>query len=304
MDNKYSTNFRSSKDPILVILLLVVTVFFGVVFGSLIQDVFLRIFYDSSVSEVVSSRDTLSLIIVYGISSVCSFIIAPVLFAKFWVKLNFKELFIGKVNPKLMLLTIILVILVIPFNEFVIKWNVNIELPAFLSEIETQLKTWEARASDTTNILLDFKSPWVLLLVIAVVGFIPAVGEEFLFRGMIQRIVLKKSKNVGVSIFLVAVLFSAIHGQFYGFFPRLMLGLLLGLIYYWSGNLLYSIVFHFLNNSLVVTYFYLQNINVIKADTMGDHSLSYLTVIFSFMVTFISLLYFRRISVKGIINFN
>jgi membrane protease YdiL (CAAX protease family) len=228
------------------------------------------------------------------------FIIAPILFAKFWMKLNFKTLVQTQVNPKLILLSIVLVIIIVPFNNFLLEWNSNIQLPLFLSDVETQIKLWEAKTTELTKVFLDFKSFPMLLLVIFVIGLIPAVGEELLFRGLIQTTVLRKAKNPYLGILLVAILFSAIHFQFYGFFPRLMLGLLLGLVYYWSGNLIYSIVFHFFNNSLTVLFFYLYNIGVIEANIMDDHTLPYLTVIFSFMVTLVSLLYFRRLSIKEI----
>jgi len=292
-----SPDFRSSQNPFFVILLLAVTVFFGYMFGTLFLDLIFRSFLNNSVADIVFSKDSLGLLIVQGVTSIFAFIIAPGLFSIYWMKISFSDLFESRLNTRLILLTVVLLVIIVPFNSFLVEWNADIKMPDFLSAFEAQAKATELELEELVMSMLSFKSPLMLLLAIFVVGFVPAVGEEFLFRGLIQSAFLKSIRSPYLAIFLVAILFSAFHMQFYGFFPRLMLGLLLGLIYFWSGNLFYSILFHFLNNSLTVIFYYLYNIEVIGANIMDDHTLPYITVIFSFMVTFISLLYFRRITI-------
>lgn len=86
---------------------------------------------------------------------------------------------------------------------------------------------------------------------------IPAIVEELFFRGCLQQVLCNwLKKNHLIALFLVAVLFSAFHGQMSGFVPRVFLGLILGLVYYWSGNIFYSIVIHFLNNTLGILLYY------------------------------------------------
>lgn len=87
---------------------------------------------------------------------------------------------------------------------------------------------------------------------------IPAIVEEIFFRGCLQQVLCNwLKKNHWIALLLVAVLFSAFHGQLSGFVPRVFLGLILGLVYYWSGNIFYSIVIHFLNNTLgILLYFF------------------------------------------------
>ncbi len=94
----------------------------------------------------------------------------------------------------------------------------------------------------------------VNLLMIAI---LPAIGEEFFFRGILQRLFSEWFKNIHVAIFITAFIFSAIHFQFFGFFPRFLLGLYLGYLFYWSGNLWIPIVVHFINNALVVILAYI-----------------------------------------------
>ena len=91
---------------------------------------------------------------------------------------------------------------------------------------------------------------------IIVIALLPAMFEEMLFRGSLQPIMINISKNAVAGIIITSILFSALHGSYYGFLPRLALGLILGFIYYYSKNLWLSITFHFLNNALGITQMY------------------------------------------------
>jgi membrane protease YdiL (CAAX protease family) len=100
---------------------------------------------------------------------------------------------------------------------------------------------------------------------------IPALGEEFLFRGLIQKLFKDLSGNVHAGIILSAILFSAMHMQFYGFIPRFALGVMLGYMMYWSGSLWLPIIAHFINNFLaVITTWAAANGSLkINPDTIG-----------------------------------
>ena len=84
------------------------------------------------------------------------------------------------------------------------------------------------------------------------VAMIPAIGEELLFRGVLQKQLIKGLGNAHVAIILTAVIFSAFHLQFLGFFSRALLGMLFGYLYYWSKNMWYPILTHFTNNGLAL----------------------------------------------------
>lgn len=94
------------------------------------------------------------------------------------------------------------------------------------------------------------------LLTLLVIGLAPAIFEEVLFRGSMQNILIHWSKSPWIGIILTAIIFSAIHGSYFGFLPRIGLGIVLGLVYYFSKNLWLSITMHFLNNAAVVTQIY------------------------------------------------
>jgi len=89
-----------------------------------------------------------------------------------------------------------------------------------------------------------------------ILAIVPALFEEFFFRGCLQQVFVALTKNAFVGIFITSFIFSAIHLSFYGFLPRLFLGLMLGYIFYYSKNLWLSIIAHFLNNAFTVTVLY------------------------------------------------
>ena len=101
-----------------------------------------------------------------------------------------------------------------------------------------------------------------------VIALIPAVGEELTFRGVLQQ-GLTRRMNPHVAILLSSAIFSFIHFQFYGFLPRLFLGMLLGYMFYTSGALWTSMLMHFLNNGFAVVVYYLNNKGIIDVDV--DH---------------------------------
>ncbi len=137
-----------------------------------------------------------------------------------------------------------------PFAQLLYWLNRQLPLP-------DSLLTMEESATRLLETLMTMNSPWELLLNIIVVGVVPAIGEELLFRGIIQRRLQQLISPIA-AIWITAVLFSAIHLQFAGFFPRLLLGALLGYLFYWSRSLWLPIIAHFFFNAAQVTaqYFY------------------------------------------------
>ena len=101
--------------------------------------------------------------------------------------------------------------------------NRNIPLP---ENIEQWITKSEADAQRTINLLVSRHTIKDLILNIICIAGLAAVGEELLFRGMAQRLLTKMFKNHWAGIIVTAILFSAIHMQFYGFFPRFALGVL------------------------------------------------------------------------------
>ncbi|HMT74469.1 MAG TPA: CPBP family intramembrane metalloprotease [Chitinophagaceae bacterium] len=143
------------------------------------------------------------------------------------------------------------------FSTPLVGWlgelNKNIQFP---SGIESWMQEKENEAGETAKGLLSLRTPSDLLMNIFFIGVLAGVGEELLFRGVIQRILIRLFKNNWAGILVAAFVFSAVHFQFYGFVPRFLLGIFLGLIYWYSGSLWPSILAHTIYNSAQVILVY------------------------------------------------
>ena len=114
------------------------------------------------------------------------------------------------------------------------------------------MKASEESAAKQIEFMLKRNTVQDLLLNLVLVAVFAGVGEELFFRGVLQRLFIKLFKNPWAGILVTAFIFSAIHFQFYGFIPRFILGILLGLIYWYSGSLWPAIIAHFAYDAFAV----------------------------------------------------
>ena len=129
-------------------------------------------------------------------------------------------------------------------------------LPDFLSF----LKEIEAQTLLITEQFLLMDTPIDLLLMLGLIGFVAAIGEELLFRGVLQNLFQEWFVSPHIAIWLTAFLFSVIHLQYHAVLPRLVLGALIGYVYVNSGNLRSAMLLHFFYNStLVLLTFFIQH---------------------------------------------
>jgi len=161
-------------------------------------------------------------------------------------------------------LTLVIMIGSVLFNSLLIDWNAKIVLPEFLSELEQMMRSKEDELMALTKYLTDFENVGEFLMGVLVIGVLAGIGEEFLFRGVLQPKLHLFTGNAHVAIWLSAFIFSAIHFQFYGFFPRMMLGAVFGYLYLYSGSLIYPIIGHILNNTFTVILVYLNKLGKIE----------------------------------------
>jgi uncharacterized protein len=181
-------------------------------------------------------------------------------------------------------MVVLLVIVFMGVNSVFIEWNQNIHFPG---------DEWARRLEDMlakgTKFLTQFESIWDLVFVFVVIAILPAIGEEIVFRGMIQNDFYRATRNIHVAIWVSAILFSAIHIQFFGFIPRMLLGAMFGYLYYWSGNLWIAVVAHFVNNGFTVIGLYLFRKGIIDVDLESTTSTPWQGVVFSAICTVILL---------------
>lgn len=174
------------------------------------------------------------------------------------------------------------------FNSLFIYWNMHLDFPAFMSGFEQWAMAKEKEMMEITLYLTDFDGIGELLAGILVIGVLAGIGEEYLFRGILQPKLQIYTGSAHAGIWLAAIIFSAIHFQFYGFLPRLMLGALFGYLYYCSGSLIYPIIAHILNNALTVVAVYLNKIGVMEFDIEGGAELNWYYVVLGLVIFFVS----------------
>lgn len=139
-----------------------------------------------------------------------------------------------------------------PLMNLIGEWNMEMSFPGALKPLEEWMRSQEDIASALTARIVMVDTVDKLLLNLLVIAVLPGIAEEFFFRGAMQHIFSRVFGNVHVAIWVVGIIFSAIHLQFYGFFPRMILGVFLGYLLFWTGNIWVPIFVHFLNNASVV----------------------------------------------------
>ncbi len=171
-------------------------------------------------------------------------------------------------------LVLLIFLFTIPVTSLVEQWNSNISLPGSLEHIEKILRDLENSAIQSTQALTYDKSILNLTINILLVGFLTALAEELFFRGALQQFIEKWLVNIHLTVWIIAFIFSMLHFQFYGFFPRLLLGAVLGYLFVYSRNLWLPFLFHFANNSIVLVFIHLG-----KSDSLAKITENYSNVI-------------------------
>ena len=136
--------------------------------------------------------------------------------------------------------------------SFLNQWNKGIVLPESLQAVEEWMRALEDSAIATTNLLLSSGNVWHLMLNLLIVAALAAISEEIFFRGALQQFLQERKLSGHAAVWTTALLFSVVHFQFYGFFPRLVLGALLGYLFLYTQNLWIPIIVHFINNAMVI----------------------------------------------------
>ena len=159
--------------------------------------------------------------------------------------------------------TVLIMFVSLPLINWMVTLNEMMKLPEAMKGIETWMKTAEDQAAQITESFLNVHSTGGFVVNMLMIAVIPAIGEELLFRGLFQRLFGEWFRNIHIAIFLSAFLFGAIHLQFYGLLPRMMLGVMFGYLYLWTGTLWVPVLAHFINNGAAVVISYLSNNGVI-----------------------------------------
>lgn len=285
------------KNVFLQLVLLTLCILGGLFVGQFFTFSFLLVAYNFELNKIqellviqsFSSDGHFALLSLQAISSFSMFILAPWFYLKVAEQKSLQTLNTRNDYSWILLLyAFLLPLMVMPLTKLLVEWNEAIKLPPFLADFEQWAYQKEQELRKLTTFLTNFQSFGAFLVGVLIIAIIPAIGEEMVFRGLLQR----KLGNIfsqHVAIWVAAFIFSAIHIQFYGLLPRMFLGVLLGYLYAWSGNIAYPMIAHFANNFLTLLMIYLYKIQWINVDIQSEVSVAWYSVAISLVFSSIAL---------------
>lgn len=261
------------------IFILAALLILGLIIGSVIGVIY----------PLVSGQDVMSLnsLRFMQISSqIFTFVLPPILYVML-IKENPKEsLGIKNVSYHWFIIGFIMMYAILPLNNVFAEWNAGLKLPESMSRIEELIKEMYESSAVVLEKLVNVNTFGGFVINLIMIAGLAALGEELLFRSIIQTSLIKTCKNAHVGIIIASAIFSFIHFDFYAFIPRLVLGMLLGYMFYYSRSIWVSMFMHFVNNATAVVIYYLNNIGVTNVDveTFGQTQLLPLLISIALMI--------------------
>lgn len=245
--------FYTTK-PLKQLLILLFTLFASFIVFAIVSSLGMIAFPKNLNNDTFPIEFTQYLLVVQGLA----IMILPSIVFTFLTNLKpWESIGLQKIRPlKWVLLSTILILSIQPLVEWLSVINNQMSLPASMAGIEAWMREAEIKAAEIMAEILKGNQPKNIIANIFIMAIIPAIGEELIFRGCFQKVIGQWWKNPHLAILFTAILFSAIHMQFFGFLPRFVLGIVLGYLFYWSKNIWVSILAHFINNALAVSLYY------------------------------------------------
>ena len=198
-------------------------------------------------------------------------------------------------NYTLLFFAILFIIVAQPLINSISYYNQQLTLPESMASLEQWMRATEDSALKSLNILFADKTIFGLIFNLLVLAIVAGLGEELFFRGCIQQIMKKIFVNRHAAIWITAIIFSAVHFQFYGFIPRVLLGALLGYLFMWSGNIWIPVIIHTLHNAInvVLTYLYYGSSEYEQMENM-EFGQNALIIVISFVLSVVTLFMIYR----------
>ena len=294
-------NLVSDRPPLISLLRILMIVLFGfVLVGPAIGLAVASLIYDGDLLQAMMDpanhpdiRD--AVLLSQGIAASIGLIFLPWCYVHFIEHRSLTGFFKGEQNWPLLVVTVLVAVagLALAISP-VVEWNANVEFPDWMSGFGRWAKETEDMAAALIRSITSNLSPLAFMFTFLVVAILPAVGEELVFRGLIQHELQRAVKNPHVAIWTTALLFSAFHFQFLGFVPRMFIGAFLGYLYYWSGNLWIPILAHFFNNGLQLVGLYLFQKGILTFDVESTDSAPLSIVAISVVLTLLLLFFLKN----------
>ena len=234
------------------------------------------------------------------LQTIALFLLPSLILAYLCAKAPWKWLQLDKkVDWRVLLGAIGIMLVALPAINLLSHWNQQMVLPSWLGGLEAWMKNKESEAEWLTLQFMSVTTVSGLLVNLFLMAVLPAVSEEVTFRGVLQRLITKPcsiTSSSHLAIWITAIIFSAIHMQFYGFVPRMLMGALFGYMMVWTGSLWVPILMHFINNGMAVLLYFMTNRagwDIDKVDTIGTGNTLWLGIA-SLVLTIVGIYMFRR----------
>lgn len=274
--------------------------FSGIFISKMIFGVDMMKLYDLMQNAKTDSNSRNALLVFQAIAgSIGTFLVPSLLFPKAIGK--FAPTYIRMTQPfkaYYLLFAPLLIILSMPMISWISELNQAIKFPASMADFELSIRNMEDQAKKLTEIMVITNSPAQFFMNLIVVALLPAIAEEFFFRGVVQNFARQCFYNPHIAIWFTAIVFSGIHGQFYGFIPRVVLGALLGYLYLYSGNIWVVVIAHFVNNGLALLGFVLSDIYKDVAIFSDDYHFPIYVSIISVLATLGLILWMSKLQFR------
>lgn len=236
-----------------------------------------------------------------AVYSLGAFILTPWFYITRYLKMPVTALVnLKSINNTMLAMTLVIIVSFMVVNSVFVYWNQHIQFPEALSWFESMARSMEDKLQEVTLFITDFQSAYQLILGLLVIAVLPGIGEELLFRGVLQNLIWKGSKNPHIAIWISAFIFGVFHLQFYGVVPRILLGALFGYIYFWSGRLSLAMIAHFLNNGITLVAVYMYNQGLMEYEiTNTDLRPEWLPVVIFFVIgAFTMFMFYQKCRVQ------
>ncbi len=286
-----------------LLLILLLSLLFTLVFGMALGVAFFGTDVISQMMDGVSFTDPSSMPLLkylQVINTLGLFLFPPLIFAFLVSKRPISYLGMN-ISPSLRssFLGVMVILVILPFLHWTAGLNEMMKLPEFMSGIENWMMQSEEQAAELTELFLSTTTVSGLLVNLFMIAVLPALGEEFLFRGVLLKIFRRWTGSIHLAVIISAILFSALHLQFYGFLPRFLLGLVLGYLFVWTRSIWVPVIVHFFNNGIAVYagWLFARGEIASSADSFGDTVNPYF-IAGSFMLTLLFLLGIRYLETQ------
>ncbi len=294
-----SVNLISDRSPSVSLLRLLAMLLIGyVVMGNVVAMLVIGFLYEGNLMEAIADPAAHPeirniLLIAQGLAAIVGLVLIPWYYMRSFEDRSPTVLF-GRVPSAIWigLIAVLVIAFVIGISP-VSQWNAEAHFPSWTGAFGDYLTSMEKQAEILVKLFTSNLTPATFALTFVVVSILPGIGEELVFRGLIQTELQRAVGNPHVGIWLAAAFFSAFHLQFFGFFPRMLIGALLGYLYFWSGNLWVPIIAHMLNNGLQLLGIYLHQLGVHSYDVESTESAPVVTVTIAVALT-VGLLYYCK----------